>query len=450
MDLPDIKKSLLNTRKAFTQPQSDPKKSKDIEIHASVSSLASKLSKAKSSIDISKLSQQNLSLHKEVLSSNAKINNDEVATAKWEFEHLSKSKLETIALDTSNTFSSSERVAAYERWHTLDQQNLSNLKRDSLKYESNVTALASFEELLSSHTNSFSFFSKAMVSDEYSSQATSQFESILDARDLEKSKNISRSEHYYETMVMDIFGGTESEILSGTDGMSLSNLMRSSYEFLTQGDRELLADIYEYADNNNIDFKYIRQFASDLGGYRMHDDGKILNNFNNGHFNGEGYQLAVSFTDKDQATINNILDSQKKLSSSDIDGGFISFMTEPGLSALSHRGSYQFLQYMIEIKAGIEPSLSTENFKVFEGFSGVDARYVITTSDKRLIRPEPDVICKNGTCEVTEKGHKNNVTLEENKGNPILDLKSNSISSLLELRVNNTTENNTLFQWLAD
>ena len=65
MDLPDIKKSLLNTRKAFTQPQSDPKKSKDIEIHASVSSLASKLSKAKSSIDISKLSQQNLSLHKE-------------------------------------------------------------------------------------------------------------------------------------------------------------------------------------------------------------------------------------------------------------------------------------------------------------------------------------------------------------------------------------------------
>lgn len=225
MDLPDIKKSLLNTRKAFTQPQSDPKKSKDIEIHASVSSLASKLSKAKSSIDISKLSQQNLSLHKEVLSSNAKTNNDEVATAKWEFEHLSKSKLETIALDTSNTFSSSERVAAYERWHTLDQQNLSNLKRDSLKYESNVTALASFEELLSSHTNSFSFFSKAMVSDEYSSQATSQFESILDARDLEKSKNISRSEHYYETMVMDIFGGTESEILSGTDGMSLSNLM---------------------------------------------------------------------------------------------------------------------------------------------------------------------------------------------------------------------------------
>lgn len=43
-----------------------------------------------------------------------------------------------------------------------------------------------------------------MVSNEYSSQATSQFESILDARDLEKSKNISRSEHYYETMVMDI------------------------------------------------------------------------------------------------------------------------------------------------------------------------------------------------------------------------------------------------------
>ncbi|MBB1471336.1 hypothetical protein H5232_23425 [Pseudoalteromonas sp. SG41-5] len=125
-------------------------------------------------------------------------------------------------------------------------------------------------------------------------------------------------------------------------------------------------------------------------------------------------------------------------------------MTEPGLSALSHRGSYQFLQHMIEIKAGIVPSFSAEKFKAFEDSSKVDDRYVIITSDKQLLRPKPDVICKNGTCEVTEKGLKNNVTLEENKGNPILDLKSNSISSLLELRVNNTTENNTLFQWLAD
>lgn len=453
MDISGIKWSSnvgVATKNSLLQ-QSTSSQYNDINTNAPISSLALKLDEAQRSIDSTTLNQKTLSWddHKALLNTN--INRNEVSSAKWEFEHLSKSKLEIIALDTSDVFSGSEKIAAYEKWHTLDQAELFSLKRGSLDNESAANAMLSFEEGLLSHINSFSSFSKAMVSDEYSSQATSQFESILNEQGLANNKDESQSEYYYGIMVEDIFEGNEPEVQSGVDGMSLSNIMKSNYEFLTQEDKALLADVYEYADKNDIDFKYIQQLASDLGNYRKHDNGKILDNFNNGHFNIEGNQLTVSFTDKDQMTIYSLLDNDG-LPSSAIDKGFISFITEPGMGALSHIGSYQFLQHIVEATTGIETSVSADEFKVFEGYPSIDDRYVITASEESFPRPKPDIVCKNGVCEVTEQGRNNNITLEQGGSTfmPAFDLKSESIESLWQLRMNTETQEKSWFRWLKN
>ncbi|MBQ4850528.1 hypothetical protein [Pseudoalteromonas sp. MMG012] len=453
MDIPNTKlSSNLAVLPNNTQRlQSNTGYHKPDDTNVSVSSLALRLEKAQQAIDSEKPHEKPLSWDVAKGATHTEHSRSQVASAKWTFEHLSKDQLETIALDPSDTFSNPEKVAAYERWHAQDQADLSDIKRDALKSKSHVSAMASFDAALTSHIHTFSAQSKAMISDDYKSQATSHFESTLNEPDLMIGQSGDQSEHYYAVMVKNIFGGNEPEVQSGVDGMSLANVTKSPFEFLTQDDRNLLADIYQYADQNDIDYKYIHRFASDLGGYRKHDDGNMLANYNDGHFDAKGHQLTVNFTEKDQATIDR-LRATDALASTPIDKGFLSFITEPGQSALSHVGNYQFLHHMVEVTAGAEPHTSVDEFKVFEDFSSAEARYVMTASEKTFPIPEPDVVCKNGNCAVTEKGLKNGVTLEQGDRTlpPAFDFKSESMESLLQLRENKETQEKSWFKWFLD
>lgn len=439
------------TPKNSLRSQSVLSQYKQNETNVSFSSLAIKLKDAQRAIDNTQFNQLSLSWNKgNGLASNER-NEKEIAAAKWEFENLSKGQLETIALDPSGTFSNSQKVSAYEQWHVLDQMMLSDLQRNSLKHERLSDATASFEDALQTHVSSFSALSKMMVSEQYVSNAQSQFAATVNEHSKASSKNTNQSEHYYAVMVKEIFAGDEPDILSGADGMSLSNASKSPFEFLTQEDRELLSGMYEYVDQNDIDFKYIKRLASDLGDYRKHNNGKLVSNFNDGHFDASGRQLTVDFTAEDRATIDYLLSSDG-LSSSKLDQGFISFMTEPGLGALSHVGSYQFLQHMVEVTGGIETSVSATDFKTFKDFSSTGERYVLSTSGEAINIPEPDVVCKNGHCEVTEKGRQNGVILEQDREvfQPAFDSKSASVEFLMQQLTDTEKHGNIWYKWLKN
>lgn len=450
MDVSGVKQNLNNgvEPKNASRQQSAPAQPKADDTQVLLSSLGLKLREAQRSVENAKLNQQPLFWDKSTTQPNTN-NREGVDSAKWDVEHLPQSQLETIALAPGNVFSDTEKVAAYETWHTRDQAQLTNVRRSSLQSESAEAASASFDKALIAHIDALSPLGRAMLPEDYSSQATSKFEATLN--EVMPALSERQPEDYYAVMVEDIFAGNEPEVRSGVDGMSLDNLGRSHLEYLTRQDRTLLADMYEYAEQNDVDFTYLRRLASDLGSYRKHDDGKVLNNFNQGHFDAEGQQLKVSFTEKDQATINDLLDSEG-MHASAIDKGFVSFMTEPGLAALSHVGSYQFLQHMVEVTGGTETSVSVDEFREFRSLSSVDERYVLSTSDTSISRPEPDVVCKNGKCEVTEKGRQNGVSLQSDYHAfaPALDFTAESMTFLSQLHVDTETRDNVWYRWLAD
>ncbi|NKC18308.1 hypothetical protein CWC29_005550 [Pseudoalteromonas sp. S4498] len=414
----------------------------------SVSSLAVKLKEAQQAIDAARLNQQSFPQNNNVLTWQAQSNQEEINSAKWEFEQLSKPQLETIAMDPSNTFSKAEKAAAYEKWHALDQRALSELKRNALNDDN---AMTSFEAALYTHSQTFSELGKAMLPDDYLSQAQSHFESALQGVNLSAHTMNNQATQYYRLMVTDLFAGNEPKVHNGAEGMSSHNLERSNYDFLTQKDRFMLADLYQYADQNDIDFEYIQKLANDIGNYRRHGDGKLLSNFNEGHFNTEGQKLTVGFTQRDQASIDSLMNNGA-LSSSTLDAGFVSFITDPGLGALSHQGSYQFLAHIAEVTAGIATSDSATQFKTFTEASSINERYVITQSEERMPLPEPDVTCKNGVCEVTEKGRKNGVTLTQNTQMlaPPIEFKPAQFDTLLHLQSDPNTKKSVWFKWLLE
>ncbi|MCG7550122.1 hypothetical protein [Pseudoalteromonas sp. Of7M-16] len=451
----DISGSKLNANvtlppKAYVQKHTNTHQSVSHN-NISISSLASKLRGAQQAIDRKQLNQLTQSWTQQNNPTTKHISQKAVGSAKREFEKLSQQQLEIIALDPSGTFSDSEKLAAYQMWHMHDQNVQTEFKRDAVKMDSDIDAKALFKQSLDTHYEGFSSLGKLMVSNQYKEQALSQFASNVTRLERDTTVGSVQSNKYYALMVEDLFGGHEPDVSSKVDGMSLSNLNTHPYEFLTKEDRNLLSEMYQYGEQNNVDFKFIHQFANDLGNYRKHNDGKLLSNFNQGHFDEHGHQLTVQFTQKDQATITDLLASDA-LSASSIDKGFISFITEPGTSALSHQGSFQFLQHMVEVTAETDPSIPASEFSKFHSPANVSERYIMTKSDTVVNKPEPDVVCKNGHCEVTDKGRENGVTLEQSSPDFEFSaaLNSTSIDALIQQRMNAKTQQNAWYKWLAN
>src|SRR5690606_36142119 len=57
----------------------------------------------------------------------------------------------------------------------------------------------------------------------------------------------------YQLMVSRLFGGKEPAVGNAAEGMSMSNIGRSPYEFLTREDRALLAEMYAYEQYEGVD-----------------------------------------------------------------------------------------------------------------------------------------------------------------------------------------------------
>lgn len=149
-----------------------------------------------------------------------------------------------------------------------------------------------------------------------------------------------------ELMLSRLFDGSEPPVFDGSK-RTLDNLSQGRYRFLTRQDRDLLSDVYAYAQEQGMDLAHVDCVAWDLGGYRQRDDGRAIVSFNKGGvFDTEGRKLAVSFAENDAATASRLLKATA-LATTQFDQGFIRYILDPGFSAFGHAGHFEFLEHVV-------------------------------------------------------------------------------------------------------
>lgn len=234
---------------------------------------------------------------------------------------------------------------------------------------------------------------------------------ILNAR---ASSSAPAPDSRRDLMISRLFNGSEPEV---ADPKTNRN-DRHRNEYLTRDDRDILSQMYAYADSEGADLDYVDNVAGWLAHYRGHDNGRTINNANNGKgYNSEGYMITVNFKEKDAAIASRILNSTA-INSTRLDQGFLRHFLDPGQGALIHHGGMAFLEQMVikfSNEAATQPSLGNE----FAQYTSIDINdnIVITVhKDKKLPPFEPLVINDNGVWSVTEKGRAAGYSLDPQTG----------------------------------
>lgn len=185
---------------------------------------------------------------------------------------------------------------------------------------------------------------------------------------------------------------SEPPVLSGSKGMNEYGMMLP-HHFLTQDDRNLLADIYEFAQEQGADLKHVDRLAMDLGTYRKRNDGAAVANFNDGRsYDLEGRVRTASFTDADAATVDRI-QSSDDISSTRLDKGFLNYILDPGYG-FTHSSDFEFLEQMVS-RFSTNGSDTTPLDPKFSSFAYKANNYVIHTSDE----PAADFVRKTSNAE---------------------------------------------------
>jgi hypothetical protein len=197
-----------------------------------------------------------------------------------------------------------------------------------------------------------------------------------------------------QLLVARLYGGREPALFDGATGMSLENIGRSSYLYLNQQDRQLVSEIYSYAESQNVDLTHVDMIASDIGEYRRHNDGRLMGSFNSGNsYDIDGWQVTVSFIESDAAVASRLLNGGA-INSTRFDQGFLRYVLDPGFGALGHRADFPFLEHVVTRFSAEADTLTSADGPFSEYASppmGED--YVLNTSTTvRLPVVEPDII----------------------------------------------------------
>lgn len=173
---------------------------------------------------------------------------------------------------------------------------------------------------------------------------------------------------------------SEPPVLSGSKGMNEYGMMLP-HNFLTQDDRNLLAEMYEFAQEQGADLKHVDRLAMDLGTYRKRNDGAAVANFNDGRsYDLEGRVRTASFTDADAATVDRI-QSSGDISSTRLDKGFLNYILDPGYG-FTHSSDFEFLEQMVSRFSTNGSDTTTPLDPKFSNFAYKANNYVIHTSDE--------------------------------------------------------------------
>ena len=182
-------------------------------------------------------------------------------------------------------------------------------------------------------------------------------------------------------------------------------------DFLTDNDRQLLGDVYEWAQEQGADLKYVDDLGFRLASYRESDNGRIMMRENTGHsYDGEGHKLYLSFTDKDAASAKRILESDA-LKTTRLDHGFVRFITDKDYGAMSHN-DFDFMEQVIGrfSNGKDEPQPLTPRFAKYERLKD---NYVKTLSKEKYGDDKENVQNDQGTQSAAKRTTKSKpVTVE--------------------------------------
>ncbi|MYM29313.1 hypothetical protein GTP58_13365 [Duganella sp. CY15W] len=206
--------------------------------------------------------------------------------------------------------------------------------------------------------------------------------------------------------------------------------------YLTTDDREMLANMYEYAQNNGIDLKHVDALAGDLGGYRKFGTATG----SSGQYDLEGHARTVSQSADNQQIIDRIKASAA-LSQTTIDQGFIQSEMVTG----GHAANYAFLERMVNVFSTQSPqgaaTAGASSAAPLAAYNA-DANKLVTTvsDDVQLVVPEADYVSVNGV------GHWRTPELAAANQKPPSANGQPDIQDLLSLLDRQTKQNNGVSQ----
>ncbi len=203
------------------------------------------------------------------------------------------------------------------------------------------------------------------------------------------TKNSTAATLGRELLVSRLFDGREPRVVSGEHGMSIENIYRSPYEFLTREDRELFSEVYySYAQDQDVDLGYVDDVINRLARYRQYNDGRILANINNGNcFDSQGRQLSVRFNERDSAAASRILYGSA-INSTRLDQGFLRFTLDPGFEGIGHRSDLRFLEHVVNrFSATAGPELKLDECFSAYPVGEIPVNSILTASSEVMVRP---------------------------------------------------------------
>ena len=376
------------------------------------------------------------------------------------FKGMPRDQLALITYDESGTFSLAERASA--RLETAEQEQLwrQSATTRALSEYNTTGKMAGFFHEAQTHFNSLPVIEQTQYPSGYASDLQSKVapgsSKILIAdspvtspveiirgllpevtfakssppddpaavprssqADLPGTKASSTADRGRQLMVSRLFGSYEPPVVDTTNGIKCSDLARVNYEFLTKQDRQLLSEIYAYVEDKNVDMEYVDLLALDIGGYRLFGNGRFLSGFNGGSYNHQGWQVTVSFTEKDAAAASRVLNGAA-INSTRFDQGFLRHILNPTY-ALGKLGDFDFMEHLLT-KFSAEADTAVPLGSQFSKHvpKKIGEGYVMTTSTTvRIEIPEPDFVTENGVRRLTEKGRALGLTLDEDSGEAV-------------------------------
>ena len=223
-----------------------------------------------------------------------------------------------------------------------------------------------------------------------------------------------------QIMLDRLYGGREPPVMDSTGGLTFTHLCHSSNDFLTKNDRQLLSDIYAYAQDKDVDMAYVDRIAWNIGHYRLFDNGRFIGGFNGNTYDLQGWQKTISFTEPDAAIASRVLNGSA-INSTRFDQGFLRHILDPSFGAINNSGYFGFMEHVVtKFSAESHTADPLENQFATYVPKPREEYYVMTTSSTvRLHLPEPDFITENGVRRLTEKGRALGYTLEEFTGEAV-------------------------------
>jgi hypothetical protein len=235
-------------------------------------------------------------------------------------------------------------------------------------------------------------------------------------------------------MITRLFRGHEPPVAQPP--LTRDNIGQSAVDFLTRGDRELLSQMYAYAEAEGADLAYVDNVAGLLGDYRHHSDGRQMLSANSGKgYNTEGYMITVNFKEDDAAIAARILNGSA-INSTRLDQGFLRYVLDPGYGALSNNGGMNFLEQAV-IRFSGESATQAPLGGDYVRYPSINIKdnIVITVHEDVKLPPfEPHAATVNGVVSLSEKGETAGYIIDKKTGRVVLLAPSPTIPATLPLR----------------